>query len=157
MANKSGFWRRPLPPLAKGRLVRRITIKFQFPISNSLVVDVNQYEKLKPNGSEFEQYADAQSTLEEDPVYCILFAHTSWRLREKVVRVWHSEWLHMKQHKQTYRIMQLREPVGFRMSTPTHALVRKTWRSDPKAPLEYSLSTGVLQAIAQNIGALDVS
>ena len=36
-------------------------------IASSLVVEVNKYEILKPNGSKFEQYVDAQSTFEEDP------------------------------------------------------------------------------------------
>jgi hypothetical protein len=125
--------------------------------AGSLVVDVHQYEILKADSTEFGSYAEAQDAFETDPqsvAYC---------LRTPLGEC-DAQWCNcgtsvgcMKQHRQTYKLSQLREPAGFRMSTPKQADVRRTRRNKPDAPLSYTLSTGVLQGILQNIGALDVS
>jgi hypothetical protein len=125
--------------------------------SGSIVVDINQYEIFQKDFTEFDAYSNAQLAFEKDPqsvLYCI---RTPMGRCEEAWCNCGSSVGCMKQHQQTYRLSQLREPAGFKMATPTVAAVRKQRRSNKKAPLAYMLSSGVLQSIMQNISALDVS
>ena len=125
--------------------------------SGSLVVDVNQCEILQKDFTEFDVYTNAQLAFEKDHqsvLYCI---RTPMGICEEAWCNCGSSVGCMKQHQQTYRLSQLREPTSFRTATPTAAAVRKQRRSNKKGPLVYMLSSGALQSIMQNISSLDVS
>ena len=127
--------------------------------SGSIVVDVSQHEILQKDFTEFDAYSNAQLAFEKDPqsvLYCNCIRTPMGRCEDAWCNCGSSVGC-MKQHQQTYRLSQLREPAGFKMATPTAAAVRKQRRSNKKAPLAYMLSSGVLQSIMQNISALDVS
>jgi hypothetical protein len=96
--------------------------------SGSLVVDVNQYEIVQKDFTEFDVYTNAQLAFERDPqsvLYCI---RTPMGRCEEAWCNCGSSVGCMKQHQQTYRLSQLREPTGFRMATSTAAAVRKQCR-----------------------------
>jgi hypothetical protein len=63
----------------------------------------------------------------------------------------------MKQHKLTYQPSGIREPCGFKMETPTQAATRAARQANTGLLQQFFISTGLLQQIGQNIGALDMA
>ena len=121
------------------------------------VLDVNQYDILKMDCTEYETYDAGQSAFKSDPMsvgYCIRTptgrCPKKWAFRGAAAGCF-------KQHKQTYRLTQIREPAGFKLTTLLPCDVRKTRKKNKNAPLSYRLSTGVLQKNNQNMGALDIA
>ena len=122
-----------------------------------LVVDVHQYDVIKRNLSEYGTYGEALDAFENDPqsvAFCLRspmgMCSKKWNLCGTVVGC-------MKQHKFTYRLSDIREPCGFKMATLTQAATRAARQANKHAPFSYFISTGLLQQISQNIGALDVA
>ena len=122
-----------------------------------LVVDVHQYDVIKRNLSEYGTYGEALDAFENDPqsvAVCLRspmgMCSKKWNLCGTVVGC-------MKQHKLTYRLSDIREPCGFKMATLTQAATRAARQANKHAPFSYFISTGLLQQISQNIGALDVA
>jgi hypothetical protein len=126
-------------------------------IGKSLVVDVHQYGILKPDGTEFSDYDAAVGAFENDPQSVAFCLRTP---AGECANSWSNCGINAgckKQHKLTYRLAGLREPAGFRMATPRRGKVRAARKQGNQAPLLYLPSTGVLQQIWQNLGALDVA
>ena len=126
-------------------------------IGKSLVVDVHQYGILKPDGTEFSDYDAALGAFGNDPQSVAFCLRTP---AGECANSWSNCGTNAgckKQHKRTNRLSGLREPAGFRMATPRRGKVRAARKQDNQAPLLYLLSTGVLQQIWQNLGALDVA
>ena len=123
----------------------------------SLVVDVNQCEILQKDFTQFDAYTNAQLALQKYPQSVLYCTRTPMGRCEDAWCNCGSSVGCMKQHQQTYRLSQLREPTGLESPHQSSASVRKQRRSNKKAPLAYMLSSGVLQSIMQNMSALDVS
>ena len=82
----------------------------------SLVVDVNQCEILQKDFTEFDAYTNAQLAFQKYPqpvLYCI---HTPMGRCEEAWCNCGSSVGCMKQHQQTCRLSQLREPTGLESS-----------------------------------------
>ena len=155
MASTHGVLPRHLVNHEKHEWAKTITIFAA--IGKSLVVDVHQYGILKPDGTEFSDYDAAVGAFGNDPQSVAFCLRTP---AGECANIWSNCGTNAgckKQHKRTNRLSGLREPAGFRMATPRRGKVRAARKQDNQAPLLYLLSTGVLQQIWQNLGALDVA